>query len=187
MPQSVRVLSATLIGDKIHVIKEITEDDGTVGLNLHIVPDGALEWRAAEYGIEPSETATLIDFLMYEPFVENKSLYEHEDRHAAREEMKTLVAEAKAKLSPKAKSAQPVGSATTELLAKLPQQLRSEEDPYTAIARHSKVNKELHDLKREHVDTMFKLRDEKLKEQEGKVPQNSAELLKSKLLTRGES
>jgi hypothetical protein len=34
---------------------------------LHLLPLDAMEWRAAEYGIDPADTATLLDIVIAEP------------------------------------------------------------------------------------------------------------------------
>lgn len=43
----------------------IVRPDGTVG--VHIMPVVALEWRAAEYGIDPTDVDTLLEVLLHEP------------------------------------------------------------------------------------------------------------------------
>jgi hypothetical protein len=40
-------------------------------LRHHVFPKSTLDWRAAEYGIDPSDTATLLDIVLHEPFVPN--------------------------------------------------------------------------------------------------------------------
>jgi hypothetical protein len=45
----------------------ITADDGTSTRLLHLLPLDAMEWRAAEYGIDPADTATLLDIVIAEP------------------------------------------------------------------------------------------------------------------------
>lgn len=37
----------------------------------HIFPEVTLTWRAAEYGIDPTDTATLLDIVLHEPFLPN--------------------------------------------------------------------------------------------------------------------
>lgn len=39
--------------------------DGT--LHLYLMPTVALEWRAAEYGIDPTDVDTLLDVILHEP------------------------------------------------------------------------------------------------------------------------
>lgn len=36
---------------------------------LCVFPEDTLEWRAAEYGIDPNDTATLLDIVLTEPFL----------------------------------------------------------------------------------------------------------------------
>ena len=38
--------------------------------HAHIVPTAALDWRAAEYGIDPDDTDTLLEAVLHEPFME---------------------------------------------------------------------------------------------------------------------
>lgn len=37
--------------------------------NLHIFPHSTLEWRSAEYGIDPEDIDTLLDVILHEPFI----------------------------------------------------------------------------------------------------------------------
>lgn len=37
--------------------------------HIHVFPQEALAWRAAEYGIDPSDTDTLLDIILHEPFL----------------------------------------------------------------------------------------------------------------------
>ncbi|HEY9659112.1 MAG TPA: hypothetical protein V6C65_11715, partial [Allocoleopsis sp.] len=98
--KAVTVLSATLVDDLIHVVKEFIEDDDTVSLNLHIFARDTIEWRAAEYDIDPeTDFDTLINIVLFEPFVDNKPLYAHDDKVSARNEMQTLIEQARVALS----------------------------------------------------------------------------------------
>ncbi|MCX5522191.1 hypothetical protein OG342_04820 [Streptomyces bobili] len=42
----------------------VRPDGNTVN---HIMPTSALDWRAAEYGIDPTDTETLMEILLHEP------------------------------------------------------------------------------------------------------------------------
>lgn len=53
--------------DRWRIEKTITADDGTTSRLLFILPTDAMEWRAAEYGIDPADTATLLDIVLAEP------------------------------------------------------------------------------------------------------------------------
>lgn len=44
-------------------------DDGTTIRTVHLLPVDTLEWRAAEYGIDPADTATLLDIVLAEPYL----------------------------------------------------------------------------------------------------------------------
>lgn len=45
------------------------EDDGIVTTGVHVFPTDTLEWRAAEYGIDPSDVDTLMDIILAEPYL----------------------------------------------------------------------------------------------------------------------
>lgn len=57
--------------NSITVMREITLNDGSVVSGKHVFPLDTLEWRAAEYGIDPADTETLIDIVIYEPFLDD--------------------------------------------------------------------------------------------------------------------
>jgi hypothetical protein len=48
-----------------------TENGGepVVEEGIHVFPHDALEWRAAEYGIDPSDVDTLMDIVLAEPYI----------------------------------------------------------------------------------------------------------------------
>jgi hypothetical protein len=46
-----------------------TMDDGAEVYGRHVFPHDTLEWRAAEYGIDPADTATLLDIVLAEPYL----------------------------------------------------------------------------------------------------------------------
>lgn len=51
---------------RFEVVKEITNDDDSVELNLHVFPESCLEWKAAEYNIDAVDD--VIDVILFEPF-----------------------------------------------------------------------------------------------------------------------
>lgn len=68
----------------------LTEDDGSTRRYRYVFPTDTLEWRAAEYGIDPKDTATLLDIVLAEPhltdadFAPGTHLYEAPDIETAR-------------------------------------------------------------------------------------------------------
>lgn len=46
-----------------------TLDDGTVEEGCHVMPTDIMEWRAAEYGIDPTDVDTLLDIVLAEPYL----------------------------------------------------------------------------------------------------------------------
>lgn len=73
------------------VMLNVVDDNGNAEDTAWIFPTDSLEWRAAEYGIDPSDTATLMDVLLAEAFLgpedfeEGTRLHEAPDIDAARE------------------------------------------------------------------------------------------------------
>lgn len=63
--QSFRVVSTCIKDDRLHVVKEIVEDDGTITLNLHVMPRDTIEWRMAETGIEDIDV--VLEMVLCEP------------------------------------------------------------------------------------------------------------------------
>jgi hypothetical protein len=59
--------SVELVRDRWRVAKTLTADDGSSERQLHVFPTDTMEWRAAEYGIDPSDTASLLDVVLTEP------------------------------------------------------------------------------------------------------------------------
>jgi hypothetical protein len=56
-------------GTDYHVHLLFTHDDGSQSKSIHIFPQDTLEWRAAEYGIDPTDTNTLLDIVLAEPYL----------------------------------------------------------------------------------------------------------------------
>jgi hypothetical protein len=71
------------------VQRRITDDQGGVAEGVHIFPYDTLEWRAAEYGIDPSDVDTLLDVVLAEPYLSPEdwstgpSLYGEDDHDMA--------------------------------------------------------------------------------------------------------
>lgn len=47
----------------------VRSTDAQGRIHEHIFPEVTLTWRAAEYGIDPADTATLLDIVLHEPFL----------------------------------------------------------------------------------------------------------------------
>lgn len=60
------------------VKRTFTHDDGTVEHGVHVFPHDILESRAAEYGIDPADTDTLMDIVMVEPYMTDEDWSEGE-------------------------------------------------------------------------------------------------------------
>lgn len=73
--------------------------------HMHTEPKQSLDWRAAEYGIDPADTDTLLEIILHEPFMamteetdtqasryaDGPTLWEAESTDAAREALFTRV------------------------------------------------------------------------------------------------
>lgn len=63
----ITVDSAETDRDHWKIVYTVVGDDGTTTRLLYALPQDTMEWRAAEYGIEPTDTATLLDIVLVEP------------------------------------------------------------------------------------------------------------------------
>jgi hypothetical protein len=98
--RSVRVVSArhNTEAGRVEVAKEVTHDDGTVEWNCHSFSTETLEWRAAE--LDLTDVNTVIDTLLYEPFVEETTA-EQLHKPSARTQHVARAAQAKTTLTSK--------------------------------------------------------------------------------------
>lgn len=77
---------------------------GGVRTTAHVFPESALGWRAAEYGIDPADTQTLLEIVLHEPHMVGHDhtspdfLYNC-DRATARRALLARVAEVKQRVS----------------------------------------------------------------------------------------
>ena len=58
-------------------------DNGSETRYEHTFPVDTLEWRAAEYGIDPADTATLMDIVLAEPHLSEEDWATGHQLHAA--------------------------------------------------------------------------------------------------------
>lgn len=65
----VNLVSVEQQGDVISVEREMVRADGSIVVGHHKFPVDTLEWRAAEYGIDPTDLDTLLDIVIHEPFL----------------------------------------------------------------------------------------------------------------------
>jgi hypothetical protein len=101
-----------------HWSVEVTriEDDGTVTTGCHVFPTDTLEWRAAEYGIDPSDVDTLMDIVLVEPYLTDdhwqagSRLHDADTIEQARADHLARCAQAKlaCRMSTRGKSAEPL-------------------------------------------------------------------------------
>lgn len=90
--------------DGWRVALTVTGDDGGVVRYLHGFPHDSMEWRAAEYGIDPADTATLLDLILIEPHLNDDergtghALYSAPDIATARADHLARCARAKLRL-----------------------------------------------------------------------------------------
>jgi hypothetical protein len=74
----VTVVDVEQVNDTWRVTKDVEADDGTVTRLLHVLPVDTMEWRAAEYGIDPSDRDTLVEMVLLEPHLDDGV----DERHA---------------------------------------------------------------------------------------------------------
>lgn len=57
------------VGDAGNTFWVVTMADRDGALVNHAFPQDTALWRAAEYGIDPADTATLLDIILHEPYI----------------------------------------------------------------------------------------------------------------------
>jgi hypothetical protein len=70
-------------GERWQVLYDVEQDDGTFTTHGHCFPKDTMESRAAEYGIDPSETETLLDIVLAEGFFTQEDVAAGEELYAA--------------------------------------------------------------------------------------------------------
>lgn len=66
------------------VIYDLTMDDGTTTEHGHSIPKDTLEWRAAEYDLDPeNDLDTILDIVLAEPYIADEDRAEGEALHDA--------------------------------------------------------------------------------------------------------
>lgn len=79
----------------------LTDDAGTVTRYAYVFPTDTLEWRSAEYGIDPTDIDTLLDMVVVEPYLTPQDwaagthLYDAPDINTARADHLQRCAQAK--------------------------------------------------------------------------------------------
>jgi hypothetical protein len=56
--------------DHVLATVDVTGDDGLTVRTAYVFPKDTLEWRAAEYGLDPADTQTLLDIVLFEPHIQ---------------------------------------------------------------------------------------------------------------------
>lgn len=90
---------------KFRAVKEVSDGAGGTILNLLTFPEDTLEWRSAEYQIEPDQTDLLMDLVLYEGMLSDPPiLFTAATIEEAREIHVGRVLDMKAKVRPTARS-----------------------------------------------------------------------------------
>ncbi|MFC8447679.1 hypothetical protein [Kitasatospora sp. NPDC057223] len=66
-----RIEEDTNNGREIWIVVMVDESGSRVN---HAIPKDTLLWRAAEYGIDPTDTETLLDIILHEPYIPDPRL-----------------------------------------------------------------------------------------------------------------
>jgi len=56
-------------GERWVAARRVVHDDGAIEDGVHVFPKDIMEWRAAEYGIDPADRDTLLDIVLVEPYL----------------------------------------------------------------------------------------------------------------------
>jgi hypothetical protein len=125
-------------------------DDGSVEEGVHVFPADVLEWRAAEYDIDPSDVDTLLDIVLAEPYLTDghwqagSQLHDADTVEQARADHLARCAKAKlaCRMSTRGKAAEPL-RAVREQHAMHPEALEIKRE----LVRHAR---EQHRQARQH-------------------------------------
>lgn len=86
-------------GESLLATVDVTDDEGKAVRLAYIFPKDTMEWRAAEYDIDPSETEVLLDIILFEPHIKvppERQLYVAESHDDARSYLLGAIAQKKA-------------------------------------------------------------------------------------------
>lgn len=79
MPLDIVVTDAMLLGrpgvSNMWVLATEVTDDTGIQRAAHMMPEETLEWRVAEYGIDPDDKDTLLQVVLYEPHLSDASTH----------------------------------------------------------------------------------------------------------------
>lgn len=146
----VTAVHRTQIGTTDCWLVEQARPDGTT--HIHAFPTDTLTWRAAEYGIDPTDTDTLLDIVLHEPHMpdDDRPQPTPANRDTARADLLAQIADAKANhvrvVSPGRRSLYGANSATDPL-----DLIRHHTiDPDRARAIHDHVNGQGHTVPTRH-------------------------------------
>lgn len=90
---------------RFRAVQEVSDGSGGTVLNLFTFPEDTLEWRSAEYQIEPDQTDLLMDLVLYEGMLPGPSvLFTAGTIEEAREVHVGRVLDLKSKVRPVARS-----------------------------------------------------------------------------------
>lgn len=135
--------------DRIEIIREVTNDDGTVEYNGLSLPTVRLEWISAEYEID--DVDELAEIAVYESLLPPDD--KHPDAQAARLQKRSRLAAAKQRLGPMSPS-----SNSSNVKSRLQEAGLSDDfinavddDTLDVIKRHSKLDKDSIEKKRNYM------------------------------------
>ena len=134
---------------RIEVVREITNDDGSIEYNGLSLPTQRLEWISAEYEIENIDE--LVEIAIYETLMPNDDI--HPDAQAARLQKRTRLASIKQRLGPMIPTNNKVNLKARVQDAGLPSEFVDaiDDDAVAVIKRHSIIDPARVTEKRDHV------------------------------------
>lgn len=124
--------------DRIEVVREITNDDGSVEYNCLSLPSNRLEWISAEYGIDDANE--LAEIAVYESFMPPADTYK--DEVTARNQVRTGVTVLKARLGPTTPANNKVTLKSRLQAAGIPREFVDavDDNAIDVIKRHSNID-----------------------------------------------
>lgn len=144
------------------VVYDVTLDDGSVTEHGHSIPKDTLEWRAAEYDLDPtSQFETILDVVLAEPYIApedrvlGEELFDAPDIATAR--ARHLNRCAKAKLARRISTRKINGNGQAKVLVEIA-------NPFDVIRNGAVIDEAVVAIKREHVRRVREDADKKKRE-----------------------
>lgn len=155
-----RVISVTKEDNMIRAVQEVTDDVGNVSLNLFLMRDDTVEWRAAEYGFDyDTEFDDVVDFILYEPYFPPGTplLHDYETQEEAKAGVMAMTQQVMLEMAPPVE-VQPLDTKARESIieeARVDNSFFSAREPMEALREACLFGREEYDIKLAYTRKFF--------------------------------